>query len=154
MGNKYWTATYTMVTGDTTGSVTFTLDGTDLSRNAAVQVTTTTDSTAVTFDKTAPTLSSATRTSDTVLNVVVNSLCLTGSITKANAGGFLVKETGTPGTAYLVSAIAPGVDNTHIVLTVAAMTASSAAGVTVTYVATGNGTVADLAGNLLATDAT
>ena len=33
------------------------------------------------------------------------------------------------------------------------MTASILAGVTVTYVAGGNGTVSDLAGNILATDA-
>lgn len=65
----------------------------------------------------------------------------------------MVYETGTPGTTYAVSAIAPGVDNTHVVLTVADMTISAIPGVTITYVHAGNGTVSDLTGNLLATNA-
>lgn len=54
-GEEAWTAAYTLVSGDTAGAVTFTIDFADLAENAGDQVTTTTDSSAVTFDKTAPT---------------------------------------------------------------------------------------------------
>ncbi|MES2223942.1 MAG: Ig-like domain-containing protein [Patescibacteria group bacterium] len=50
-----WSATYTMISGDTEGSVAFSITATDLSGNPASAVTTTTDSSAVVFDKTAPT---------------------------------------------------------------------------------------------------
>lgn len=151
---SHWTATYTMVGGDSNGAIAFTINGFDLAGNALVQVTAVTSGSAVTFDKTVPTLASATRTSNTVLNVVISELVKAAGITKSNDGGFVVKETGAPGTVYAVSAVAPGVDNTHAVLTVANMAASNVAGVTVTYVAAGNGTVQDLAANPLATDAT
>lgn len=149
-----YTVAYTMVSGDSSGTVPFTIDFEDVNGVSGTQVTATTGSEIVTFDKTAPTLSSATKTNVTTLDVVVSELCGTDSITKANAGGFTVFQTGTPATTYAVSSIAPGVDNTHVVLTVADVTASSLAGITVAYAAGGNGTVADLAGNTMATNAT
>ncbi|SJZ63166.1 FG-GAP-like repeat-containing protein [Sediminibacterium ginsengisoli] len=57
-GNN-WTATYTMVTGDATGAVAFNIAFSDLSGNAGTAVTTTTNSSSVSFDKTAPALSAA-----------------------------------------------------------------------------------------------
>lgn len=153
-GNTQFTAVYTMTSATSNGAIDFTVDFTDINGNAWTQVTAVTSGSAVTFDKTAPTLSSATRTNNTTLDVVLSELAVAATITKSNAGGFVVYETGTPATTYAVSAIAPGSDNTHVVLTVASIAASQAQGVTVTYVAGGNGTVADRAYNALATDAT
>lgn len=50
-----WTADYVLVTGDTAGVVPFTIDFEDTAENAGTQVTTVTDASSVTFDKTAPT---------------------------------------------------------------------------------------------------
>jgi gliding motility-associated-like protein len=56
-GNN-WSANYTMVTGDQTGTVPFTISFNDLAGNLGTQVAATTNSSSVVFDKTAPTLSS------------------------------------------------------------------------------------------------
>ncbi len=50
-----WTATYTLISGDSEGSVSFSVTATDISSNTASPVTVVTDSSSVTFDKTAPT---------------------------------------------------------------------------------------------------
>jgi large repetitive protein len=105
-------------------------------------------------DNTVPTLASATRVWNTSLDVVLSQAALTSTITKANDWGFVVSETWTPATTYAVSSIAPWVDDTHVVLTVANMLVSAKEWVTVTYTAWWNGTVSDVAGNALATDAT
>ncbi len=104
-------------------------------------------------DNTVPTMSSAARDSDTQLTLTLSELALATTTTKANDGGFVVHETGAPGTTYAVSGIAPGVTDDLVVLTVANMGASNVAGVTVKYTAAGNGTVTDVAGNALATNA-
>lgn len=52
---KHWTAEYTMVSGDTTGTVPFSISFEDIGGNAGVQVTAITGGSNVTFDKTAPT---------------------------------------------------------------------------------------------------
>ncbi|GBF32082.1 surface adhesion protein [Desulfocucumis palustris] len=101
-------------------------------------------------DQTPPTLAGAARTDDTHITVALSKNCT--NITKANDGGFTVEESGFPGTTYVVSAIAQGVDASHVVLTVANMGVSAKEGVTVKYTAGGNGTVQDTAGNALATD--
>lgn len=146
-----YTVSYTMLSDDTNWTVPFTIDFKDVN-GVSTQVTATTGSEIVTFDKTAPTLASATRTGDTTLNVVLSELAITGTITKANAGGFTVFRTWSPWTTYAVSSIAPWIDNTHVVLTVANVWASSLIGLTVAYTAGGNGTVTDLAWNVLATN--
>lgn len=105
-------------------------------------------------DVTPPTLSSAVRVSNTILTVTASEFLQAETVTKSNAGGFLVKETGAPGTAYAVSKIEPGTTADKIKLTVADMTASKTAGVTVTYVSGGNGTITDQSANAMATDAT
>lgn len=151
---KAWTATRTVAGGDTAGAIPFVLNFTDTSYNPAAQITAVTSGSAVVLDKVAPTLASAVRGSDTQVTVTISELAKASTITKANAGGFVVSETGTPATTYAVSAIAPGATNDKVVLTVANMDASRTAGVTVTYAAGGNGTVADPTGNVLATDAT
>ncbi len=104
-----------------------------------------------TIDNTAPTLDSVVRNSDTQITVTLSENCQ--NLIKANNGGFTVTKTGT-GTTYAVTATAQGSDVSHVVLTVADMATAGAAGITVTYTAGGNGTIADLAGNALATDGT
>ncbi len=54
----YWTATFDLASGDAEGTVVFTIDFSDTSGNTGTQVTSTTDSSSVTLDKTAPTLTS------------------------------------------------------------------------------------------------
>lgn len=61
---SHWTATYTMVSGDASGVIPFTINGTDLSGNAIAQVTTTTNQSSVTYDKTAPVFTSTSVVSD------------------------------------------------------------------------------------------
>lgn len=58
-GNK-WEATYTMTAADAEGDIAFSIAYEDLAGNAGATVTTTTNSSAVVFDKTAPSLSSVT----------------------------------------------------------------------------------------------
>ena len=58
-----WTATYTVAAGDTDGTVGYTIDFKDAGDNSGTTVTTVTDSTTVTVDKTAPTLSPVSITS-------------------------------------------------------------------------------------------
>ncbi|MEK9604505.1 MAG: Ig-like domain-containing protein [Flavobacteriaceae bacterium] len=53
-----WTATYILQSGDTEGTLSFTIDFDDLSGNTGTQVTAPTDSSTVTFDESAPTVDS------------------------------------------------------------------------------------------------
>jgi hypothetical protein len=150
---KNWTGKYVMAAGDTAGSVTFSVAFQDIAGRPGVTVDETSDASSVTFDKTVPTMLSAVRGSDTEITVTLSELALTASITKANAGGFTVVDAVTPATTYAVSAIAPGLDNTKVVLTVASVAGSDLTGIKVKYTAGGNGTVSDPSGNLLATNA-
>jgi hypothetical protein len=102
-------------------------------------------------DVTAPTIISAVRDSDTQITVTLSEACQNLAILVGD-GGFTVTKVG--GTTYAVSATAQGGDSSHVVLTVADMGTAGAAGVIVTYTAGANGTIADTAGNALATDAT
>lgn len=56
-GSLVWTASRSMVIGDSEGVIPFTVNFTDLAGNSGTQVTSTTDASSVTFDKTAPSLS-------------------------------------------------------------------------------------------------
>ncbi|MPM07060.1 hypothetical protein SDC9_53364 [bioreactor metagenome] len=102
-------------------------------------------------DVTAPTILSASRTDDTHITVTLSEACQ--NLTKANDGGFTVTKNGTA-TTFAVSATAQGADSSHVVLTVADMGAAGSAGVTVTYTAGGNGTIADIEGNEMETNTT
>ena len=55
-GGTSWTATYTLVSGDTQSALGFTIDFDDLAGNSGTQVTAVTDSSVVTFDETVPTV--------------------------------------------------------------------------------------------------
>ncbi|MBU7008349.1 S-layer homology domain-containing protein [Phosphitispora fastidiosa] len=140
-----WTYDWTVPAGNAAATVT--AAGTDLAGNAYAGSDTLTFS----IDNTAPVLVSVVRDSDTQVTVALSEDST--DIAKANDGGFTVEETGDPLTTYAVSGIAQGTDAGHVVLTVADMGISAKEGVTVKYTAGGNGTVQDLAGNALATDA-
>jgi len=145
------TYTYTRTINGTeaVGAIPALVTGTDLTGNT----TTNTSLGSLTTDFTVPTMLSAVDDTVTQITVTLSELALASTISKLNDGGFVVADTVTPATTYAVSAINPGATNDLVVLTVADMTASALVGVTVTYVAGGNGTVSDLVGNLLATDA-
>ena len=104
-----------------------------------------------TEDVTQPYLVSATRSSDTQIVVELSEDCQ--NLSKSNDGGFTVTKTGSTDT-YAVIAIAQGTDANQVILTVDDMSAAQSTGVTVTYTLGGNGTILDIAGNALATDAT
>lgn len=125
--------------------------GTDASGNV---VTSAPINATFTIDNTAIAMQSGERLSNTVLRVTLTENANDATITHANDGGFVVWETWTPATTYAVSAIAKSWSNSNKVeLTVADVTASATAGLTITYVAWVNGDVADIAGNPMATDA-
>jgi hypothetical protein len=63
-GGNNWSAIYTMVSGDASGNVSFGISFSDLSGNAGTTVSTTTNSSSVTFDKTAPLLNTVSIVSD------------------------------------------------------------------------------------------
>jgi len=73
VSGNIWSTSYTLVPGDTTGAVPFSIAYADLAGNAGFTTSTTTDTTAVTFDKTVPTLSlvaaSSTNASTTLAKV-------------------------------------------------------------------------------------
>lgn len=124
--------------------------GTDASGNV---VTSAPVNATFTIDNTAIAMQSGERLSNTVLRVTLTENANDATITHANDGGFIVYETGTPATTYAVSAIAKSGSNSNKVeLTVADITASAAAWVTITYATGWNGDVADTIGNPMATD--
>lgn len=103
----------------------------------------------VIVDATVPTITDVIRTDNTHITVTLSEACQ--NLIKSNDGGFTITQTGTA-TTYVVSATAQGSDSNHVVLTVDNMSLAGAAGVTVTYTAGEHGTIADTAGNVLATD--
>lgn len=66
-GNNY-TATYTLVNGDTDGAVSFSITASDAAGNTMTAVTAVTDTSAVNFNKTAPTLAISTVATDDKIN--------------------------------------------------------------------------------------
>ncbi|MFT6070567.1 MAG: hypothetical protein ACJAYQ_002921, partial [Bacteriovoracaceae bacterium] len=63
-----YTASYTMAGGDTTGVLAYTIDFDDAAGNSAIQLTTVTDGSTVTFDETLPTLAPVTIASNNAIN--------------------------------------------------------------------------------------
>ncbi|MEL1240950.1 rhamnogalacturonan lyase family protein [Flavobacterium flavipallidum] len=78
-GNNY-TATYVLTNTDSEGIIPFNIQFSDVVGNAGTAVSTTTDAKTVTFDRTAPTLSAVTFTSNNANNAVAK----TGSIVTIN----------------------------------------------------------------------
>ncbi len=92
-----WVATYIMQEADNNGPVTFTIDYEDLTSNPGDQVTETTNSSAVTFDKTLPVI---TITAPTVINTKVNNTPITYTVTEANSGATTATANGTTYLAF------------------------------------------------------
>jgi hypothetical protein len=113
-----------------------------------------TSTVSINVDNVTPTLVSAVYNSDTQITVTLSKLANVSTIEKSNNGGFTVTKTGGSTTYAVTSTAASTTDNTKVVLTVSDMTSAGAIGVKVTYSATGNGTIADTLGNLLATNNT
>ncbi len=103
-GHTY-TATYTLVSGDTEGAVSFSIGASDAAGNAMTAVTAVTDSSAVTFDKTAPTLAISTVATDDKINDSEDESSVTVSGTSAGADGrtLTVDVGGTAKTAIIAS---------------------------------------------------
>ena len=98
-----------------------------------------------------PLISDAIRTDDTHITVTLNKDCQ--NLDKSSDGGFTVTQTGMA-TTYAVSTTAQGGNSSQVVLTVADISSAGTSGVTVTYTAGVNGTIADTEGTALATDST
>ena len=101
-GNN-WTAKYTAASGDIEGLITFSISYSDGAGNAGTGVTAVTDGTSVTFDKTAPTLSSLSlvsnnnpstlaNTDDSVTLTVVGSEVLQQPTVVFSSGGNVVAD--------------------------------------------------------------
>ncbi|OYW80932.1 MAG: hypothetical protein B7Z27_02905, partial [Sphingobacteriia bacterium 32-37-4] len=80
LGNNNYSASYQMISTDTEGVIPFAIEFKDLAGNTGTTVSTTTDAKTVTFDKTAPTLTTVAFTS----NGTNNSIAKTGSIVTLN----------------------------------------------------------------------
>jgi hypothetical protein len=101
-------------------------------------------------DNVAPTIISVVRDSNTQITVTLSKSANPLTITKADDSGFLVTQA-TASTTYSVLSVAPGADNSKVVLTTSDMLSAGGLGVVVSYTSGGNGVIADIAGNLLAT---
>ncbi|MCK5712706.1 MAG: hypothetical protein KAI25_08330, partial [Hyphomicrobiaceae bacterium] len=93
------------------------------------------------------------RDTDTQITVTLSEIAAEATIDKLNDGGFIVAETLAPATTYTVSSISPLVagNDDELVLSVADMSVSAEAGVTITYTAGGYpvGTITDTVINTL-----
>lgn len=105
-------------------------------------------------DRTAPTLVSAVRDSDTQITVSFSEDLDVSTITKLNDWWFDVVNTGIPSIHYSISAINPWLTNDRVILTVSNIGVAQFDGVTVKYTQWWNWTVSDVAWNLMVTDAT
>jgi hypothetical protein len=97
-----------------------------------------------------PVMTGAVLNSDTQITVTLSE-DVTGT-DRLDDGGFAVAEQGNAGITYPVTAISRGDTASEVILTVPDVGISAKEGLTVTYTAGGNGTIADLAGNAMLTD--
>ncbi|MDH5718998.1 MAG: Ig-like domain-containing protein [Spirochaetia bacterium] len=92
-GGASFTATYTMAGGETEGAIPFTINFSDPAGNAGTEVTATTDSSSVTFDKTPPLFTSLLGANEAVDNVINNSEKTSGlAIVALNASNYATAE--------------------------------------------------------------
>ena len=146
VSNHDYTATYTMINSDRSGVVTFAINATDTAGNMT-PVTSVTNGSSVTFDKTEPSFSSATVNANTLV------------ITYAETGSGIASDTptasefavSTSGGSDSVTAVALDAANKTVTLTLNTAVVYGDNAVTVSYTAN-NGTPAnelhDVAGNL------
>lgn len=141
VGND-WTATYTLASGDAEGAVAFSIGFADVSGNSGTAVSTTTNASTVTFDKTAPSISVGapsellTRNGPVSFTVTYSDANFSGST--LTAGEVTVTKTGSANGTVGVT----GSGNTRTV-TISDPTGDGNFGITVVA-----GTATDLAGNL------
>jgi len=96
-----------------------------------------------------PTITSVARVTDTSLAVNFSEVLTQATITKPNAGGFTVTNL-ADNSVPAVSAVNPGATTAQAILTVGDISSAIDAGLSVRYVAGGDGTVTDVALNVLA----
>ncbi len=85
---KTWTATYTMTAeDDTEGTIAFTIDFTDTAGNSGTTVTSVSDDSSVTFDKTAPTLAEVDPVADPTNDVTPEYIFSSDEIGTTSYGG-------------------------------------------------------------------
>ena len=111
--NNSYTATYSMVSVDASGIIPFTIDFTSTQGVAGTQVTTTTNGSTVTFDKTAPSVVSINKqsppTDPTNATTLVFRVTFSEGVTGVDASDFLLTSTGaTVGTISSVAAVGTG----------------------------------------------
>ncbi len=104
------------------------------------------------WDTEEPGIASVTRVDDVTLTVTFTEAV--EAFDRADDAGFSVTETGDPSIGYAVKAARTSADGLSATLTVDGLGPSAKEGITVTYTAGGNGTIADIAGNPLASTAT
>ncbi len=140
-GGNNWTASYTMLVSDTEGVIPFTINFSDTATNPGTQVTATTNSSSVTFDRTTPTLTATTitssnangsyaKTGDTItLNFTSSEGIQTPTVTIA---GNTVTASNTGGNNWTASYIMAGTDTEGLIAyTIAFQDIASNAGTTV-----------------------
>lgn len=106
----------------------------------------------IVIDNTSPLLVNAETTDNTHITVTFNEDC--SDMTKSGNGGFSVYETGNPGIVYTVSSTQEGANARSVVLTTDDMGVSAKEGITVKYIASEDGEITDIAGNVLVTHST
>jgi len=139
-----YTATYVMAAGDTEGVIPFTINFIDLAGNAGTTVTTTTNASSVTFDKTLPTVGSIDRVGSSPTNAatVQWTANFSETVVGVTTARFGVVNTGLGGAPAVTLATAgPG---TAWTVTASTGTGNGTLGLNLTSV-TG---VTDLAGNI------
>jgi gliding motility-associated-like protein len=117
-GNNNWITNYTITGNDAAGTVPFAIACTDLAGNVSITVTTTTDNTTVSFDKTVPSVSSIIRQLPTA--AIVNATTVTFRVSfsepvkSITPAAFLLTTTGatTATVASVSSATGSAVDIT------------------------------------------
>lgn len=109
-GPSSWTATHTMAAGDVEGVVAFTINVNDTAGNAATQRTSITSGSNVTFDKTAPTVSSINRVGATPTNAasVQWTVIFSESVTGVDSSDFALANGGLGGTPTISSVTGSG----------------------------------------------
>ena len=119
-----WTATYTLQAGDTEGAIGFTVDFDDAAGNTGTQVTTTTNSSSVSFDSTAPTMtisssevSSGDTSNDSSISLAFTTSEATSNFTASDitvSAGTLSSFTATSSTVYTAT-LTPSGDATYTI---------------------------------------
>ncbi len=142
--NNSFTATYSLTNNDATGIIPFTIDFTSTKGAAGTRVTATTDGTSVTFDKTAPGVTSINRhlpaTQNTTANQVTFQITFSESVTGVDAADFAIR-----GTASGTIASFSGSGTTYDI-TVNAITGTGTLGLDLKSSGTG---IMDAAGNII-----